>query len=218
MTYIPLGCKEAKGHAKSILSATLTRMNTHKLILASGSPRRKELLERAGYSFEIIVSDVEENAPEDIAPAEIAERNARLKARAVAKDVDETAIVIGADTVVSIDGVVFGKPSDEHEAKDMLGRLSGRTHQVITGVCLASGSTAKSFHVTTDVTFRELAQAEIDAYVACGEPMDKAGAYGIQGAGGKLVDHISGDYDNVVGLPVSALAQELQTEYGITNV
>lgn len=192
-------------------------MNTFKLILASGSPRRKELLEREGYSFDILVSDAEESAPADIAPAEIAEHNARLKARAVAKGLGKTAVVIGADTVVSIDGVVFGKPSDEHEAQDMLRYLSGRTHQVITGVCLVCDSTAKSFHVTTDVTFRELTQAEIAAYVASGEPMDKAGAYGIQGGGGKLVDHISGDYDNVVGLPVNALAQELQTSYGITS-
>ena len=191
-------------------------MEERKLILASGSPRRKDLLEQAGYLFEVIVSDAEEDAPANATPAEAAERNACLKAHAVAKKVGDNSIVIGADTVVAIEGTIFGKPSDEHAAKDMLERLSEKTHQVSTGVCIIGGGIIESFHVTTDVTFKALTESEIDAYIACGEPMDKAGAYGIQGEGGKFVDRINGDYDNVVGLPVNELARKLQEMFGVT--
>lgn len=196
---------------------TLATMKKLRLILASGSPRRRDLLEQAGYSFEVIVSKAEECAPARTAPETIAEHNALLKAHAVAEEIKEPAIVIGADTVVSIEGTIFGKPHDKREAKAMLEQLSGKTHQVITGVCLMSEGVAESFHVTTDVMFKVLTAEEIETYIASGEPMDKAGAYGIQGKGGELVDHIHGDYDNVVGLPVSALASRLKADYGITS-
>lgn len=185
-------------------------MNTYELILASGSPRRKTLLKEAGYEFCIVVSDADENAPAHMTPAEVAEHNATLKAMAVIDECPGNALIIGADTVVAIDGRIFGKPADEAEARSMLAALSGRTHQVTTGVCLAGRSVWQPFHETTNVTFRELSRAEIDAYVATGEPLDKAGAYGIQGKGGALVDHIEGDYENVVGLPVARLVQYLE--------
>ena len=124
-------------------------------------------------------------------------------------------LIIAADTVVAIDGVVFGKPANHDEAFSMLERLSGRTHEVVTGVCLANEATKESFSETTLVTFRALAQEEIEAYIATGEPFDKAGAYGIQGKGGSLVDYIDGDFDNVVGLPVARLTQHLRI-FGIT--
>lgn len=191
-------------------------MNTYELILASGSPRRKELLARAGYIFRIIVSDAEEDLPSHAEPAEIAMRNASLKAKAVASMCSPSELVIGADTIVAIDGVLFGKPRDEEEAHSMLEALSGRTHQVITGVCLMGKDIYQPFSETTDVTFRKLSPDEIDAYVKTGEPLDKAGAYGIQGKGGALVDHIDGDYDNVVGLPVDELARHL-SQLGVST-
>ncbi len=195
------------------------------LILASGSPRRAELLTQAGIAFRVIVSDADEIAASDMPPAEVAMRNARAKARAVAADLDHGAIVIGADTIVVLDGAIFGKPKDPEDATRMLHELSGRTHQVITGVCIAKAAADRqglstqvlsdqTFAEITDVTFRNLAAEEIATYVATGEPLDKAGAYGIQGKGGKLVDHIDGDYDNVVGLPVARLQRALDLERG----
>lgn len=188
--------------------------NSYRLILASGSPRRRELLARAGYDFEVVTSHAAESSSEQLDPHELAMDNARAKALAVArelagKDGARPALVIGADTIVVLDGHVFGKPADEGRARATLRTLSGRTHQVITGVCLAHDGNCEEFAETTGVAFKELDEATIDAYVATGEPMDKAGAYGIQGEGGKLVDHIAGDYDNVVGLPVARLASEL---------
>lgn len=190
-------------------------MDTYKLILASGSPRRKTLLEEAGYTFRIVVSDADESAPAHMTPEEIAEHNAALKARAIIGACSHNALVIGADTVVAIDGRVFGKPSSAHDARTMLETLSGRTHQVTTGVCLMSKDTHQTFHETTDVTFKTLSREMIENYIATGEPLDKAGAYGIQGKGGALVDHINGDYENVVGLPIAKLAHYLE-QFGIT--
>lgn len=184
-------------------------MNTYELILASGSPRRKELLTRAGYEFRVIVSDAEEDLTSQISPAQTAMNNASLKAQAVARTRPANELVIGADTVVAVGNTVFGKPRDNEEARSMLESLSGRTHQVSTGVCLIAKDVHVSFCETTDVTFKSLSPEEIAAYVATGEPLDKAGAYGIQGKGGALVDHIDGDYDNVVGLPVSELSRQL---------
>lgn len=198
---------------------------TAELILASGSPRRAELLTQAGIAFRVIVSDADEIAVSDMPPAEVAMHNARAKACAVAGTLDYEATIIGADTIVVLDGHIFGKPTDAEDAARMLHELSGRTHQVITGVCIAKacadrhGSPAQrcssqTFAEVTDVTFRNLATEEIVAYVATGEPLDKAGAYGIQGKGGQLVDHIDGDYDNVVGLPVARLQRALDLERG----
>lgn len=184
------------------------------LILASGSPRRKELLARTGRTFRVVVSDADEIAPKDMAPVDVAMHNARAKALAVASKQPASATVIGADTIVVLDGRVFGKPLDERDAHCMLRELSGKTHQVITGVALAHEGNCEIFAEVTDVCFRELSDAEITAYIATGEPLDKAGAYGIQGAAGAFVDHIEGDYDNVVGLPVARLERALDLKGG----
>lgn len=184
------------------------------LILASGSPRRKKLLARTGRTFRVVVSDADEIAPKDMAPVDVAMHNARAKALAVASGQPASATVIGADTIVVLDGRIFGKPLDERDAHRMLRELSGKTHQVITGVALAHEGNCETFAEVTDVCFRELSDAEITAYIATGEPLDKAGAYGIQGAAGAFVDHIEGDYDNVVGLPVARLERALDLEGG----
>jgi len=178
------------------------------LVLASASPRRAELLQQVGIAFEVRVSQVAEDGDVPGAePAEVAELHARQKALDVAAGAP-LRLVLGADTVVVLDGRVLGKPRDEDEARAMLRALSGRTHEVITGVALAllRGADPELIaqdHVRTQVTFRELSEAEIEAYVMSGEPMDKAGAYGIQGRGALLVEEIKGCYSNVVGLPLS---------------
>lgn len=184
------------------------------LILASGSPRRKGLLARTGRPFRIIVSDADEIETADVSPTEVAMRNARAKALAVAATMPANATVIGADTIVVLDGRIFGKPADKTDARRMLGELSGRTHQVITGVCLVRNGQTEAFAETTDVRFKEISAEDIAAYVATGEPLDKGGAYGIQGRGGAFVDSVDGDYDNVVGLPVARLERALDLEGG----
>ena len=141
-------------------------------------------------------------------------RNARAKALAIAATAPANATVIGADTIVVLDGRIFGKPADEADAHRMLAELSGRTHQVITGVCLVRNGQTEAFAETTDVRFKEISAEDIAAYVATGEPLDKAGAYGIQGRGGAFVDSVDGDYDNVVGLPVARLERALDLESG----
>lgn len=177
-----------------------------RLILASASPRRKALLERLGIPFAVQVSQAEEKVDPSWSPEETARRLALLKAQDVAGEAKE-ALVIGADTIVVLDGEILGKPASPEEAKDMLRRLSGRRHEVITGLALidtASGA-VDHCHETTIVWFRHLAEEEIDWYVATGEPLDKAGAYGIQGKGALLVERIEGCYFNVVGLPLTRL-------------
>ena len=185
-------------------------METMKLILASGSPRRRELLEAAGYAFDVVVSDADETMPDTDEPQQVAKHNALAKALAVSENAPAGALVIGADTVVALEGRIYGKPADEKQAVQTLSELSGKTHQVITGVALVYGDAFFSFHESTDVTFRELDDETIRAYVATKDPLDKAGAYGIQSGGACLVDHIDGDYDNVVGLPVTRLARMLE--------
>ena len=185
-------------------------MDDMKLILASGSPRRRELLAGAGYSFDVIVSDAEESMDDASDPAAVAKHNALVKAAAVSSEAPAGALVIGADTIVVLDGHIFGKPADAAQAAQFLAELSGRTHQVITGVALVMGDAFFSFHETTDVVFKDLDEQTIAAYVATGDPLDKAGAYGIQSSGDMLVDHIEGDYDNVVGLPVTRLSRMLR--------
>lgn len=180
-----------------------------KLILASGSPRRRELLEKLGTPFEVIVSNCDETLPEGI-PAECAaEMLAVRKAAAVAKSHPD-AVVIGADTTVILDGEILGKPADESDCKRMLHLLSGRQHQVITGVAVFWEGHSASFSDETTVQFYPLSDAEINAYAASPEPYDKAGAYGIQGQGALLVAGIHGDYYNVMGLPVARLARQLR--------
>lgn len=178
------------------------------VILASASPRRKELLSIMCESFRVIPADCGEEIPEDVAPELAPEYLSDIKCRCIAS-VYDLAVVIGCDTVVVCGGKVLGKPENEKNAAEMLRMLSGRTHDVITGVTLGTGCRYRSFSVDTKVTFRELSDDEIAAYVRSGEPMDKAGAYGIQGLGSLLVERIDGDFFNVVGLPVSRLAEEM---------
>ena len=190
-----------------------------RFILASASPRRKQLLEQAGYAFEIVVSDADESLPAGITPEKAVQLNAARKAQVVAEN-NPGAVVLGCDTVVAIDGEILGKPQDEAEAKAMLRRLSGNTHTVYSGVCITDGKKETVFAVATDVTFYALSERTIDAYAATKEPMDKAGAYGIQGLGCVLVKEISGDYSNVVGLPLSESARALAAfgVYGTVTV
>jgi septum formation protein len=171
------------------------------LILASQSPRRAELLSRLGLTFEIAPADIDESYVDHEMPADHAERLAREKAITVARR-EPDALVIGSDTIVVLGDDVLGKPRDPEEALQMLLRLEGREHQVFTGVAIARGSQVESSLEQVRVRFRSLSRAECEAYVATGEPLDKAGAYGIQGFGSALVDCINGDYFAVMGLPV----------------
>ncbi len=180
-----------------------------KVILASASPRRKELLALAGVDFTVKVADVDEIIPANASPDKVVMSLALQKAQAVAKD-NTDCIVIGSDTVVALDGVILGKPKDEENAKQMLTALSGRSHTVYTGVAIICGEKVKNFCEATEVVFNELSENEILNYIATKEPMDKAGAYGIQGKGCVLVEKIVGDYFNVVGLPVSRVYRELK--------
>lgn len=173
-------------------------------ILASASPRRKELLQNITPIFNIIPSNAEEIVPEDLAKEQAPEYLATLKAKDIAGKHPD-ALVIGADTGVFIDGEMLGKPKDKEHADAMLHMLSGRTHKVITGCCICYQGKHQSMSEVTEVTFFPLQDKEIEAYIASGEPYDKAGAYGIQGKGMLLVEKISGDYFNVVGLPVAKL-------------
>lgn len=185
------------------------------IILASQSPRRRELLERMGITrFKTLSPDIDERAFDGLPPEELVRRLSAEKAGAVADRVDDGAMIIAADTVVALDGTVLGKPDDELEAFKMLSTLSGVRHQVYTGVTVLLGEERFTEHEVTDVTFRELSEQEIEQYVATGEPMDKAGAYGIQGYGALLIEGISGDYYNVMGLPVCRLGRML-SRFGI---
>ena len=174
-----------------------------RIILASASPRRAELLKQIGVEFELAISNVEERPRPDEAPPDYITRIARAKVIAVARQRD-TGLVIGADTVVVLDGRLIGKPEDETDAQNLLRQLSGRWHAVMTGVALYDVQTKHEVadYDKTLVKFAQLTDREIEWYVETGEPMDKAGAYGIQGLGGLFVDEIAGNYYNVVGLPI----------------
>lgn len=180
------------------------------LILASGSPRRKELLQQVKLSFEVKVSNIEETFDPSLAPEEIATSLAIQKANDVVRE-QKDAIVIGADTIVVYDGHVLGKPKNEEEAKYMLRLLSGNTHYVISGVAIVSEERQVSFYEKTAVTFWDLTDEEINYYIQSGEPMDKAGSYGIQEVGALFVKEIQGDYFSVVGLPLSRTVRELKS-------
>lgn len=173
-------------------------MKSAGFVLASASPRRRALLAAVGLTPEVRPRNIDETPHSNESPLPYVLRVATAKALAGA----ETMPVLAADTTVALDGAILGKAADPAEARDMLARLSGRTHSVHTAVVLATPSGLKSLVVSTQVRFRTLSEAEIAAYVATKEPMDKAGAYGIQGAGGALVAAVSGSYTNVVGLPV----------------
>lgn len=178
------------------------------LILASKSPRRRELLDLAGLEYICIPSDADENVPEDLVPAQVPEYLAVKKADAVLAAHPED-MVLGSDTLVVCDGQIMGKPENEQDAFRMLRQLSGKAHQVYTGVAILSAGKRDSFTTVTDVEFYPLTDEEIWAYIHTGEPMDKAGAYGIQGKGSLLVKGIRGDYFTVVGLPVAEVARHL---------
>ena len=178
------------------------------LILASASPRRRELLGLFHIPFQIRVADIDETMDSDGSPAEEVARVSRLKALAVSREPED--VVIAADTIVVCGGTVLGKPHSQQEAVDTLHLLSGRDHQVMTGVTVLRGDRAETFTEITDLHFRPLTDKEIDAYVASGEPMDKAGSYGIQGGAALFCSAMTGDYYNVMGLPVCRLGLVLR--------
>jgi septum formation protein len=180
------------------------------LILASSSPRRRELLTAAGIAFTVQPADVDETHRAGESPEAFTQRLAREKAEAIFAN-HPNATVLGADTIVVCDAEILGKPSDETDAARMLKKLSGRDHQVITGVALVSPSGTQTRAETTTVSMRKISEEEIQNYIATGEPMDKAGAYAIQGGAAPFITQIDGDYTNVVGLPVKLVRQMLST-------
>jgi septum formation protein len=186
-------------------------VNLPPLILASTSPRRAELLRQLRVEFRVVVSDATEVMHEHLSPQEICQLNAHRKTRAVAKKIPDE-LVLGADTLVFLDDEIMGKPRDLADARRMLKRLRGRTHQVVTGVCLMHLRTHREriFAVSTDVLFRSFTEATITDYLAAVNTLDKAGAYAIQQHGEWIVSEISGSFSNVVGLPLERLATELQ--------
>lgn len=184
-----------------------------KLVLASASPRRRELLTLAGFEYEICPADIDESLFEAADPSVTVRRLAEEKAKAVFAS-HPGCVVLGSDTVVTYNGVILGKPENEQDAARMLRMLSGKTHTVCTGVAAVTDGRLESFVSETRVTFYELTDGEIDAYIKSGEPMDKAGAYGIQGKGAVLVRCVNGDYSTVVGLPLSECAR-LLSRFGI---
>lgn len=178
-----------------------------RLVLASASPRRRAMLEPLGYAMRVAPAEIDETPWPAEAPADFALRMALEKATAAPADAAET--VLAADTVVHLRGEIFGKPRSNEDAERMLAILSGQEHEVTTAFCLLRGSQRRARAVSTRVRFRTLSAGEIAGYVATGEPLDKAGAYGIQGVGGMLVSSIQGSYSNVVGLPLAELFEEL---------
>jgi septum formation protein len=186
------------------------------LILASASPRRRELLAQAGFTFEVRAADIDESRHAGEPPMDYVRRLALEKAQAIAAR-NPGAVVLGADTTVVLEGEVLNKPTDHADAERMLRLLSGRTHQVHTGLAVVGGSGHQSHVETTDVVFRAIAEDELAAYLASGDPMDKAGAYGIQGYAARWIPRIEGDYFNVVGLPLAVvvgLLGAVSSEYG----
>ena len=194
-------------------------MNGYRIILASNSPRRKGLLAGIGIDSEVrVLQDIDESYPADLPIQDTAEYISKKKAAAYREQLADDELVITADTIVVLDDEVMGKPADEQEASSMLHKLSGRTHQVITGVTLTTKERQQSFSVLTDVTFKQLSDEEIDYYITHYHPMDKAGAYGIQEWIGYIgVTGLSGSYFNVMGLPVQRIYEALKT-YGVSPV
>lgn len=178
------------------------------LILASQSPRRAEILRQAGIPFTVRAANVDETPLKGESPSEYVERLAEAKASAIAGSADE--IVLGADTTVVVGGEMLGKPSDEADARRMLALLAGRRHKVITGICLIRGGERIRDTAVTEVWFAPMTDDDIAAYAASGEPLDKAGAYAIQGLGSKFIDKVNGSYFNVVGLPIAMVYAHLR--------
>ncbi len=189
-------------------------MSAPRVVLASASPRRHELLNLIGINHEVIPASIDESVRGRESPAKHAERLAREKAGVIAAR-EPKAVAIGADTIVLIDKKILGKPANAVDAGSMLSLLSGRVHTVVTAVAVARGKKIASAVEKVSVTFRDLSDDEIDAYIATGEPMDKAGAYGIQGYGATIVERIEGDYFAVMGLPLVKLVS-LLAEVGVT--
>lgn len=187
-----------------------TAKSTITMILASKSPRRIELMTLAGFDFTAVPATGEENIPDGTSPSDAVLLLSRQKAEEIAEKYP-CDTVIGADTVVALGNDIMGKPKTEQDAFDMLKKLSGRTHTVLTGVCVISPDKHIHFYEKTEVEFYPLGDDEIRRYIASGEPMDKAGAYGIQEKGAMFVKRINGDFYNVVGLPVARLARELKS-------
>jgi septum formation protein len=185
-------------------------MNLPPFILASASPRRAELLRQLKSNFRIVPGDAKEIFDEQLSPSELCQLNAHRKARAVAKK-NPDSLVLGADTLVFLDGKIMGKPADIADAQRMLTQLQGRTHQVVTGISLIHlhANRERTFAVSTDVIFRSLTAGQIDDYLTRVDPLDKAGAYAIQEHGDLIVSDISGSFSNVVGLPVEKVEEEL---------
>lgn len=186
-----------------------------RFIVASASPRRKELLENVGFTFDIIPSDADESCDEKLTPEELVKELAERKAKSVFES-NTDSVVLGCDTIVEYSGTVLGKPKSRDEAKSMLQMLSGKKHNVHTGVCITDNEKTVTFVSTVKVEFYELTDELIENYVSTGESDDKAGAYGIQGLGCVLVKGIEGDYFSVVGLPVAETVRRLD-EFGIIN-
>jgi septum formation protein len=183
-------------------------IHAERVILASASPRRRELLTLIGITHEVMPADIDESLLAGETPPAHAERLARAKAHTIAER-EPGAVVIAADTIVVIDGDVLGKPRDENDARRMLTRLSGRTHTVLTAIAVARRSQTRSAVESVNVTFRALSDAEVMAYIESGEPLDKAGAYGIQGFGATIVERVEGDYFSVMGLGLRRLVELL---------
>jgi len=188
-----------------------TQLDKYDITLASASPRRKQLLEELGIPFRVQLKNVEESFPPELKPDEVAAYLSTLKAKAFLDDeFDERTLIITADTIVTIDGVILGKPADREDAIHILQQLSAKKHQVITGVTLRSKHKQTVFSVTTDVYFKQLSNIEIEFYVDTFKPFDKAGAYGIQEwIGHAAIEKIEGSYFNVMGLPTHRLYEEL---------
>ncbi|MDR1066159.1 MAG: Maf family protein [Clostridiales bacterium] len=196
---------------KQTSNACQPEIKTEKLILASASTRRKRLLKQIGLIFDIITPNINETLRPDSLPSEIVTELARMKAEAVAETINEPAVIIAADTVVSLDDSVMGKPADENDAVRILTKLSGKKHVVYTGVEIIAPRGRRSFVKSSDVYMRNFTDSEARAYISTGEPFDKAGAYGIQGVGALFVEKINGDFFNVMGLPIADVFAALKS-------
>lgn len=184
-----------------------------RFLLASGSPRRFEILSELGVDFRVVIPDADESCS-ITDPGALTEELALRKARAAAPFVAENEIILACDTVVSVDGEILGKPKDDSDAYLMLKKLSGKAHEVVSGICIKSGLCEVTAHSVTHVFFSAMTDNEILKYIATGEPHDKAGAYAIQGVASLYIERIDGDYFNVVGLPVHLLAEKLKNDFG----
>ena len=186
------------------------------LVLASGSPRRHEILTMAGFPHVVRPTDADEDTDRTRAPEEVVASLSRLKSAAALRTANSNEVILTADTIVALDGAILEKPRDPADAYRMLRALSGRTHSVFTAVTLADRTYSETFTEETVVCFRDLTDSEIRTYVATGEPLDKAGAYGVQGPAGIFVSRIDGDYWNVVGLPLCRVSVLLRDRFAIT--